>query len=76
MGLGQRDCAELLAVPLETLRTWDSGRRPIPSHIVQRAKDLLVRQRRETELLPLALWLANWACIYGLYKPPLVPDDS
>jgi DNA-binding transcriptional regulator YiaG len=29
-GLGQREFASLLSVPLETLRTWDSGRRPIP----------------------------------------------
>jgi acyl-coenzyme A synthetase/AMP-(fatty) acid ligase len=26
-GLGQRECAALLCVALETLRTWDSGRR-------------------------------------------------
>jgi DNA-binding transcriptional regulator YiaG len=30
--LGQREFATLLSVPLETLRTWDSGRRAKPEH--------------------------------------------
>ena len=35
--LGQREFADLLSVPLETLRTWDSGRRPIPTPVLHRA---------------------------------------
>ncbi|HEY2151627.1 MAG TPA: hypothetical protein VGH34_12515, partial [Vicinamibacterales bacterium] len=36
--MGQRAFATLLAVPLETLRTWDSGRRPVPVDVLLRAK--------------------------------------
>lgn len=34
IGLKQEQFALLLQVPLETLRTWDSGRRPVPLQIV------------------------------------------
>ena len=54
LGLGQREYAELLKVPLESLRAWDSGRRPVPSPIVRRARDLVTSHRDATEALPLA----------------------
>ena len=32
--LKQDEFASLLNVSLESLRTWDSGRRPVPPHII------------------------------------------
>jgi DNA-binding transcriptional regulator YiaG len=52
-GLGQREFAALLSVPLETLRTWDSGRRQIPAPMLQRAREAMAHHTRQTELLPL-----------------------
>jgi DNA-binding transcriptional regulator YiaG len=57
-GLGQREFAALLSVPLETLRTWDSGRRQIPAPMLQRARAAIADHARQTDLLPLAQ-LAN-----------------
>jgi len=52
-GLGQREFAACLDVPLETLRTWDSGRRPVPAPVLQRASVAVTRHKRRCELLPL-----------------------
>jgi DNA-binding transcriptional regulator YiaG len=49
LGLSQARFAALLAVPTETLRTWDSGRRPTPAAITARALALA----REREGMPL-----------------------
>ena len=51
--LGQREFAALLSVPLETLRTWDSGRRSIPVPVLQRAAVAVAQHPRQNELLPL-----------------------
>lgn len=51
--LKQEEFAALLAVPLETLRTWDSGRRPLPADILQRARKVVAARPRDTELLSL-----------------------
>ena len=51
--LKQDEFAALLAVPLETLRTWDSGRRPPLVHILQRARKVVADRPRDTELLSL-----------------------
>jgi DNA-binding transcriptional regulator YiaG len=51
--LRQDEFAALLAVPLETLRTWDSGRRPPPAHVVQRARQVVAARPSDTELLSL-----------------------
>jgi len=51
--LGQREFAALLAVPLETLRTWDSGRRATPASVLSRAAAAVAHQQRQTTLLPL-----------------------
>ena len=53
VGLSQQDCAELLNVPVETFRTWDSGRRPIPVAEIQRARKTLPDHAQQAELLPL-----------------------
>src|SRR5579862_6614569 len=52
--LGQREFAALLAVPLETLRTWDSGRRPVPVPKLQQAVSAVAHHQRQHERLPLA----------------------
>lgn len=51
---GPTRIAELLKVPLESLRAWDSRRRPVPAPIVRRASDLVTSQRHASEALPLA----------------------
>jgi|MDTC01.3.fsa_nt_gb DNA-binding transcriptional regulator YiaG len=53
VGLSQQDCAEVLNVSLETFRTWDSGRRPVPAAEIQRARKTLADHTRQTELLTL-----------------------
>ena len=53
-GLGQREFATLLSVPLETLRTWDSGRRAIPPPVLRRAVVAVAHRARRLELLSLA----------------------
>ena len=53
VGLLQEEVAALLGVPLETFRTWDSGRRPLPPPILQRARAAVADHARRTELLPL-----------------------
>ena len=50
----QQELADLLAVPVNTFRMWDSGLRHPPTHIVARARDALVVQARRRELLSLA----------------------
>ena len=52
--LTQQELAELLAVPVNTLRMWDSGLRHPPTHIVARAREALAAQARRRDLLPLA----------------------
>src|SRR4030095_4729401 len=52
-GLTQREGATLLSVPVETLRTWDSGRRRVPLVVLKRARDVVVHHRRQEELPPL-----------------------
>jgi DNA-binding transcriptional regulator YiaG len=54
LNVSQEEFARLLGIPLETLRTWDSGRRPTPPHVHVRAKRVL-EQRVDTELLSLAM---------------------
>jgi DNA-binding transcriptional regulator YiaG len=53
VGLKQKAFAALIDVPVETLRTWDSGRRPIPPAILRRARKAVVDLPRNTELLSL-----------------------
>ena len=53
-GMKQREFAALLSVPLETLRTWDSGRRRVPPVVVRRARHVVAHHHRQQELLPLA----------------------
>jgi DNA-binding transcriptional regulator YiaG len=53
IGLGQREFAALLSVPLETFRPWDSGRRQVPALMLQRAREAVAHHAQQTELLPL-----------------------
>jgi DNA-binding transcriptional regulator YiaG len=53
VGLKQKAFAALIDVSVETLRTWDSGRRPVPPAILQRARKAVVDLPRNTELLSL-----------------------
>jgi DNA-binding transcriptional regulator YiaG len=53
LDLGQREFAVLLSVPLETFRTWDSGRRAVPTRVMQRATAVIAAHKRQVELLPL-----------------------
>ena len=52
--LSQRDLAGLLDVPLNTLRMWDSGLRPVPARILLRAQAAIEHHAHQTALLPLA----------------------
>ena len=53
IGLGQREFAALLSIPLETYRPWDSGRRAVSAAILQRARAAVVRHQHQHALLPL-----------------------
>ena len=53
IGLGQREFAALLSIPLETFRPWDSGRRVASAAVVQRAREAVVHHQRQNERLPL-----------------------
>jgi|RhiMetdeSRZDD1v2_1073273.scaffolds.fasta_scaffold23280_4 DNA-binding transcriptional regulator YiaG len=53
IGLKQEEFALLLQVPLETLRTWDSGRRAVPARVFAEAKHVVADRPRQTELLSL-----------------------
>jgi hypothetical protein len=52
--LSQQQCADLLVVPLNTVRMWDSGLRPTPCGVLERV-DVAVRQQhtRDSELCSL-----------------------
>jgi DNA-binding transcriptional regulator YiaG len=51
--VSQEQFARLLGVPLETLRTWDSGRRPAPPDVHVRARQAITAHQRQHELLSL-----------------------
>jgi DNA-binding transcriptional regulator YiaG len=51
--LGQREFAALLSVAVETYRTWDSGRRGVPTQMLHRARAVVEHHARQTEWLPL-----------------------
>jgi transcriptional regulator with XRE-family HTH domain len=53
VGLNQQAFAALLGASIETLRTWDSGRCPVPLAILQRARKAVVDLPRNSELLSL-----------------------
>ena len=51
--LSQRECAALIKVPVNTFRMWDSGLRPVPTHLLQRATVAVSEHARNTEPLSL-----------------------
>jgi transcriptional regulator with XRE-family HTH domain len=53
VGLGQREFAALLSIPLETFRPLDSGRRVESVAVLQRARAAVAHHARRHELLPL-----------------------
>ncbi|HTI37242.1 MAG TPA: helix-turn-helix transcriptional regulator [Vicinamibacterales bacterium] len=52
--LSQRALAELLDVPVNTLRMWDSGLRSAPPHMLLRVRKAIACHAERTELMPLA----------------------
>lgn len=52
-GLGQREFAGQLSVALETFRTWDSGRRGVPTQVMERARLLIAEGGVSNKLRPL-----------------------
>ena len=52
--LSQRDFAGLLDVPVNTLRMWDSGMRPVPAPMLLRARAAVAHHAQQAELLPLS----------------------
>ena len=52
-GYSQRSFAALLAIPFQTYRPYDSGRRPVPRKILDRASCILRQHSRDTDLLTL-----------------------
>lgn len=51
--LSQREFAELIGAALNSFRMWDSGQRPVPAPMLQRARDALRYRAHLNELLPL-----------------------
>jgi len=54
-GLSQQEAADFLAVRLDTVKQWSSGRRSAPVAIVDRLRDLLRRQEVEAARLALVM---------------------
>jgi DNA-binding transcriptional regulator YiaG len=52
-GMGQREFAALLSIPLETFRPWDSGRRVVSVPVLRRARETVAHYQRQHERLPL-----------------------
>jgi DNA-binding transcriptional regulator YiaG len=52
--LSQRALADLLDVPVNTLRMWDSGLRPVPAHMLLRVRRAIAWHAERTELMPMA----------------------
>ena len=51
--LSQQDLATLLIVPLNTLRMWDSGLRPVPVNVLPRATRAVAEHVKRSEPLSL-----------------------
>ncbi len=52
--LSQQEIADLLKVPVNTFRMWDSGMRRPPADVITRARAALAARAKQRELLPLA----------------------
>ena len=53
-GLTQQGFADLIDTPVNTFRMWDSGLRPVPAHVLPRARRATIEHARQTQLLPLS----------------------
>ena len=63
--LSQRALADLLAVPVNTLRMWDSGLRPAPAHMLLRVRKAIACHAERTELMPMEQLARNSMCMCG-----------
>jgi transcriptional regulator with XRE-family HTH domain len=61
--LSQQQCAELLGVPVNTFRMWDSGLRPIPCGVIERVTVSLTEHARDTEPLSLDQFASEF-CVH------------
>jgi DNA-binding transcriptional regulator YiaG len=52
-GLSQRAFAQLIGVPVNTFRMWDSGLRCVPITMLRRAREAATQWDHQSELLPL-----------------------
>jgi DNA-binding transcriptional regulator YiaG len=50
----QQELADLLKIPVNTFRMWDSGLRRPPAHLVAQAREALAARARQRQLLSLA----------------------
>jgi len=64
----QEEFARLLDVPLDTLRTWDSGRRAPPPHVQLRAVDALAEHLRRHESLSLDVLASEFGIHEGTLR--------
>ena len=53
-GLTEQGFADLIDTPVNTFRMWDSGLRPVPAHVLPRARRATIEHARQTQLLPLS----------------------
>jgi len=53
VALSQQQCADLLSVPVNTFRMWDSGLRPTPVGILDRLRIAIEQRTVDSELLSL-----------------------
>jgi hypothetical protein len=53
VALSQRQCADVLGVPVNTFRMWDSGLRPTPAAILNRLRIAIGQRTLDSELLSL-----------------------
>ena len=65
--LSQRELARLLDVPTNTFRMWDSGMRAMPLNLLERAKRVVARRIRNTELVS----FDQLACELGVHQRTL-----
>jgi DNA-binding transcriptional regulator YiaG len=76
IGLGRREFAALLSIPLETFRPWDSGRRVVAAAVLQRARDAVAHHQRQQTLLPLDHWRKNSTSTSARSRRLSGPADS
>ena len=51
LGLSRTELADLLGVSMDSVRSWEVGRRPVPAHVADELAALQDRARQEVEHL-------------------------